>query len=310
MTKRILLATRGTATADAAVRIAAALAARHSARVEVFAVLEPLPIFDGGFAPAIIPFDSFDQRRSDELLARVRGQVRAVTGSADAWPIDVRVGRPAAEIARASRAHDVMLVVLGVGRHKPADRLFGNETALKVSRLAPVPVLAVAPGRDQLPRRVIAATDFSASSLEAARTALRFLPAPGTLVLAHVSPELEIPPVALEEWLTQYARGVREGFANAKAHLAAPAGITVQTASLAGDAAQEILQLAERMRADLIAVGSHGHNLVERILIGSVATKVLRLATCSVLLVPAKLQAMEDEAEHERRNHAIPAAVG
>ncbi|HUO52783.1 MAG TPA: universal stress protein [Gemmatimonadaceae bacterium] len=295
MHKRILVATNGDPVADAAVRVAGEIAKRQGDAVQVLAVLEPLPVFDAGFSPAIVPYDSFDRRRGEELMDRVRSQVRAATGSERTWPIDVVVGVPANEIAKASRASDVELVVMGIGRHAPADRLFGGETALKVSRKSPVPVLAVAPGRDTLPRHAVAGTDFSASSFEAARLAMRLLQAPAELTLAHVRPELDIPPVAVEEWNATYGRFVVDSFEKAVAKLAAPAGITIDTVTLAGDASKELLDLAVREQADLIACGSHGHGFVERFLIGSVATQILRSAPCSVLMVPAKVSSPETE---------------
>ena len=224
MKKRIIVASNGSPTADAALRVAGAIAARQERRVEVLAVLEPLPLLDAGFAPTVVPFASFDGRRSEELLARVRAQVKMVTGSADSWPVEVRIGQPATEIVRAARESDVVLIVMGIGRHAPSDRVFGSETALKVSRRSAVPVLAVVPGADRLPRNAFVGMDFSASSIEAARNAMRFLQAPATLTLVHVSPDLDIPPIALDEWQSTYARrrgrGVREGEGRA----AAPAG--------------------------------------------------------------------------------------
>jgi len=307
MKKRIIVATNGSPTADAALRVAGAIAARQGRRVEVLAVLEPLPVLDAGFAPTVVPFESFDRRRSEELLTRVRAQVNAVTGSADSWPVEVRVGQPASEIVKAARESDVVLIVMGIGKHAPADRIFGGETALKVSRRAPVPVLAVVPGKDQLPKNAFVGMDFSASSIEAARTVMRFLQAPATLTLVHVSPDLEIPPVALEEWQTMYARGVTESFEKAKTALAAPPGIRLETATLSGDAAEELLRYGTKAGMDLIAAGSHGHNFVERLLIGSVATKLLRSAQCSMLLVPAL--AATEESEYARKMHAVPEPV-
>jgi hypothetical protein len=55
---------------------------------------------------------------------------------------------------------------------------------------------------------------------------------------------------------------------------------------LQGDPATELLAFATSVNADLIATGSHGHGFVTRMLIGSVTTRILRCATCSVLTVP------------------------
>ena len=52
-----------------------------------------------------------------------------------------------------------------------------------------------------------------------------------------------------------------------------------------GNVVQEILAQAKASRADLVVIGSHGRRGVQRLVLGSVAEKVLRLATCPVLTV-------------------------
>jgi nucleotide-binding universal stress UspA family protein len=55
-----------------------------------------------------------------------------------------------------------------------------------------------------------------------------------------------------------------------------------------GGAAQQIVQLAAEVDADLIVVGTHGRKGVKRVLLGSVAASVLRLARCPVFVVRPK----------------------
>lgn len=52
-----------------------------------------------------------------------------------------------------------------------------------------------------------------------------------------------------------------------------------------GSVVQEILAQAKASQADLVVIGSHGRGGVQRLVLGSVAEKVLRLATCPVLTV-------------------------
>lgn len=52
-----------------------------------------------------------------------------------------------------------------------------------------------------------------------------------------------------------------------------------------GNAAEEIVKTASAITADLIVMGTHGHGIFGRALMGSVATKVLGEAGISVLLV-------------------------
>jgi universal stress protein A len=63
-----------------------------------------------------------------------------------------------------------------------------------------------------------------------------------------------------------------------------PAHVTI--AVVVGSAANEIARYADEHAADVIVVGSHGHGLVRRFLLGSVAEKVVRQAPCAVLVVP------------------------
>ena len=62
-------------------------------------------------------------------------------------------------------------------------------------------------------------------------------------------------------------------------------GISVRHVFLQGDPATEIVRYARDSATDLIVMGTHGRTGLERLLMGSVAEKVMRDATCSVLVV-------------------------
>jgi nucleotide-binding universal stress UspA family protein len=61
--------------------------------------------------------------------------------------------------------------------------------------------------------------------------------------------------------------------------------IPVHHVFLEGDPATEIVRYARDAGIDLIVMGTHGRTGLERLLMGSVAEKVLREAPCSVLVV-------------------------
>ncbi len=56
----------------------------------------------------------------------------------------------------------------------------------------------------------------------------------------------------------------------------------------AGDPAEKIVALAAKVDADIIVVSSHGRTGIKRLLIGSVAEKVVRLAGCTVVVAREK----------------------
>jgi nucleotide-binding universal stress UspA family protein len=61
--------------------------------------------------------------------------------------------------------------------------------------------------------------------------------------------------------------------------------VRVRTLVGHGAAAEEIVAIAVREKADLIVIATHGSTGFERLMFGSVAEKVVRLATCPVLTV-------------------------
>jgi len=68
----------------------------------------------------------------------------------------------------------------------------------------------------------------------------------------------------------------------------APA-ITINAVVREGNTAGEILEHAANMKADLLVIGTHGRSGFERLILGSVAEKVLRKASCPVMTVPRRL---------------------
>jgi len=64
-------------------------------------------------------------------------------------------------------------------------------------------------------------------------------------------------------------------------------GANAQAMLLKGDAAKLILEKADDLQTEIIILGSHGHGLLRRALLGSVSEAVIRHARCNVLVVPS-----------------------
>jgi len=63
------------------------------------------------------------------------------------------------------------------------------------------------------------------------------------------------------------------------------AGFMAQSVLKMGDPAKEIMKVASQRHAELIVMGAKGLSAVDRILLGSVSTRVVQYAHCPVLVV-------------------------
>ncbi len=284
----IVVATDGTGSADAALRVAAQMAAHGAMDVHAIAVLEPLPLVAADYGLLLPPADAEEARR-DALSKRVRDQVRAVAGDSALWKVQILDGDPPSVIARVARELKARMIIVGIGHHEILDRLFGGETALHTLRMSRVPVWAVSLQTAALPRKAVIATDFSAASVRAARAAIDTFDTLSMIYLVHVAPRLELQPEAFAAWMSAYGEGVEPAFARVKAELQLPPNVTVETLTLQGKPSREMLEFARSSHADVIVTGSRGAGFIDRLLVGSTATGLIRGSSCSVFGVPAPL---------------------
>jgi nucleotide-binding universal stress UspA family protein len=264
---------------------AAALAPVIGETVHVFSAVEPLNAEIFGGEPVILPA-GFDEELRAERVEHVAARLADAAGPGHCWQLEIETGEPATEIARRARELDASLIVMGIGTHKPIDRLFAGETTLRVIRRVRCPVLAVAGTLDHTPREVIVGTDFSPESALAAESAAALLQPGAMMRLVHVwepsnSPNQELLAI---EW--RYAESLPKRFERLAAALRLPSGVSLDFETREGKTVSQLLQSAEAHHADMIVAGRHGLGRVARIFIGSVTTAIVRAASCAVLVTP------------------------
>jgi len=287
--RTVLLATDGSPAAAAATRFAAALADRFHAVVHVLSVV------DTSSAPIPPPLDvalgmvaaAAGESVHDEQVNAIRRMISDVTQRECDWPTRVKLGVPARAIVREAKRLRADLVILGLQRHGKLERALNDETVLTVMRTARCPVIGVAPDTVDLPRRIVVAMDFSAASVSAARVATSIADERASLALTYVQPMLMYPPGDGENVIHEL--GVQDGFGSLTKELTRP-GLVVDHIVLPHElslgTSKLLLEYAEDMGADLIAAGSAEHSRVDRWMIGSVSTDLVRDGRKSVLIVP------------------------
>ena len=61
--------------------------------------------------------------------------------------------------------------------------------------------------------------------------------------------------------------------------------VSFESSTLLGHAVEKIIDYAEAEHVDMIIIGSHGHKMLDKMLFGSVAEKVIKLSPCPVLTI-------------------------
>jgi len=142
--------------------------------------------------------------------------------------------------------------------------------------------------------RILCPIDFSESSGLALRHAIATAKWYGSRVtVLHVVsyvPAVDVMPLLEIEGRRWFNEEDRERITAAAGRLAHEAvGGAVDADVMVVDSAtidREILGQAAALKSDLIVMGTHGRSGFDRLLLGSVAEKVLRKATCPVMIVP------------------------
>lgn len=292
---RILLATDFSAYAETARALVTAMEVPPGSRIRVISVVEPIASV-GLFAPsAMLEIGQVADRDARALVAD-----RATLLGAEGREVDgvVRYGRAADAIVEECATFQPDLLVVGSrGLGGLATAVLGSVSAELVDR-APCPVLVA---RAPTLTSIVLAEDGSASAAAGARVIaeLPVFASSAILVVSVVDAEFRI--VLADPGIPQTAvrayrayeeslpilRASHATFARERAQALGRAGLKASGEQREGSAAAEIIAAAVERHADLIVIGSRGETGLRRLLLGSVARRILFHAPCSVLIARA-----------------------
>lgn len=209
---------------------------------------------------------------------------------------EIATGEAFDAVLRTAEDHAAELIVMGTHRKQLLRDIFIGTTIERVVRTGPYPVLMVNREVVSPYRRILAAVDMSDPSVHALEVASTLgltdsrevvvvhafvAPAKGKLFIA------DAPRVRLEEHVAGERRKTKLQLA---AFLAAH-GIRSATWSLRlaeGDAFDVITRAVEAEAPDLLVIGTHGRSGIAKLLLGSVAEKVLRRLDVGILAAPLR----------------------
>ncbi|GAB6038280.1 universal stress protein [Fundidesulfovibrio butyratiphilus] len=139
-------------------------------------------------------------------------------------------------------------------------------------------------------KKIICAVDFSEHSAKVADYAKSLAECTGGNVLCvYVAPSLSqyvgfhVPPSSIESFVGEIVSGADKTMAQFMT--ANFSGIDAVGKVLVGYPAEELLNLCDEEKADILIMGTHGRKGIDRLLFGSVAERVVKSARCPVLTI-------------------------
>lgn len=209
-------------------------------------------------------------------------------------------GRPERALIADAERFDADLIVVGARGHGPLTATLLGSVSRAVIETAPCSVLVARGGAVS---RVLLATDGSAPARLATTIAASWPLFAGvrTLVVGvgGAPPGYAGLVIAEAEWREAFPRNIADSVARssmvvdaAVEELATPRR-TIEREIRLGDVGTEIVAAARAWAADLVAIGAYGEPFLRRLILGSVARKVLDGARSSVLV--ARPRRMTDD---------------
>ncbi|MBM4194367.1 MAG: universal stress protein [Gemmatimonadetes bacterium] len=320
MPRDILIPLDGSATADAAIRHAEALARAYGGGLHLVRVYTPITAFVPSESPVAIPDPNWDKaarENAQEWIVKAAASVRARV----AVPVtyELRIGDPVDEIVAAARAHDVAMIACTTHGHGGwAPQWLGSVTD-GIVRRAHCPVYAMSESavkRTPGIKRILMPLDGS-------RTAAAVIPFVRDLAI-RTKATVDIYRVVAPPWVGDALNAVQGGHVDpfnidpvadqAKHEIERIAQdfvyACVHATSTVEVATVPIRAILERVTAtdpDIVALSTHGRGL-SRLFMGSVADKVLRAGGRPTFCwrPPAALTREDDALESSYDMVAVP----
>lgn len=293
---QIAVALDGSEFAERALPAGAALSRLFGARLALISVLPArgaLRVLPKGRSSGN-PLET-GQVEIEAYLSQLAGQYRNQGVEVDYY---VAAGPVAPAIDVLTRELDADLLIMSTHGRSGISRFMLGSNASALIQLLRQPVLLLRPqaldeGALPVVGRVLVTLDGSSFAERVLPWVQRTYQATGAEVLLLVTPEVPEPSLygamadAVDELRQQAETNAQRYLEHISSQLH-EAGLPVQTLVEGSRPATTILDVAEREQVDLIMLATHGRGGMDRLMLGSVADRVVHHSRCPVLLVPAR----------------------
>ena len=134
-------------------------------------------------------------------------------------------------------------------------------------------------------KKILAPVDGSESCNNSLGEAIKIAKAGDAKITAiHVYPDYSKTLVDPKEAIPEILRHEAESILTNAKRIAIAEGFKIETLMVSGDPVKQIIKTANDENFDLIVMGARGKNIIEKLVLGSVSSGVLKGASCPVLI--------------------------
>ena len=204
----------------------------------------------------------------------------------------IEYGQSVDEILKLAVQEDVNLIVMGVGNRKGKEKLKLGNNVEKLIRHSDIPVWGVKPDEEVKITNILCPVDFSDPSRHALKNAILFSKQfeASLRILGVIEPISSLSPRLKVDWDKENASLLKkfekemEDFVKGFDLKELNYKIDIQT----GTIDKKILHTIKEHKHDLLIMGTTGRSGLRRVLMGSVAEKVIREIPCSFITVKSQ----------------------
>jgi nucleotide-binding universal stress UspA family protein len=297
--RSILLPLDGSAFAEQAVPWAAAIARKARARLRLALVHQtpPSPPLDESSARLYTRIELALRKSEREYLRRVAARIKGA--GAIQLATATLSGPPAPALANYGREVGVDLVVMTTHGRSGLQRAWLGSVADRLVRSLEIPVLLIRTHEEAAPlsqprlEEILVPLDGSRRAEAALPTALGMATLFGARLaliqaVEPVARMVDVPmafPRALDEELTSLRRREAQDYLDGVAERVSASGVAARASAVLAAGALDGIQAATRSPAvGMIALATQGHGGLRRLVLGSVADKLVRTGELPVLV--------------------------
>lgn len=287
-TMKLLVPVDFTEITNQLLKLTKSLAQTHQAKVTLLHVVSPilyLP-YPESFGMSVVDLEllsDLEKKKEEEAMQKLSGLADFLKPLAIELAVDI--GDPAETILEREDLFD--LILMGSHRKGLVEKILVGSTAEKVARYTKKPLLVIKGKEIESFKKVVIAHDLSKYADEAFDFSLKLLkPFKPNITILHVEETIDLPVVTnIKDVISERYREEKEKYLGKLRDKAKEQGFDTQVKKIEGTPAQAILDyLRSDKDVDLLVMGSRGLSALQRVLLGSTSSEVLRKAEIPILI--------------------------